>query len=327
MSLFNFKKQIVRDLAWVMRSPGLVSPPPLVEGQDRTSATKVVADISCRRIYERNLDWIVALENRCDLLSQWIKQSQSHRLGYYFESLVEFWLQHRVASKALSSHVQVANAQRTLGEFDFVFNRELSEISLHWEVAIKFYLHYIDSEGSVHWLGPNGQDSLETKLNHLQRHQLLLAQTHEGRTALHELGFDQVRSELFLKGYLFYPLSYRHGNEAQYCAGLRLSSCHLKGWWCRYPNLQLPQIKPGTFWRLLDKSLWLSPACLNNLGEPSELLTVDQVVTVCEQHFAQSKRSLLFAEMVQAVEGRWQEVKRGFVVHPDWPFNRARIET
>jgi len=324
MSLFEFKNQAVRDLAWVMRSPGLVSPPSMQDlgpDADRSTATTVMADINCRKIYEQNLGWVVGLERNPEKLEQWLDEHYSHRLGYYFESLLEFWLRRYASNSNLHCHVQVTRQKQTLGEFDYLFQREGDDTGLHLEAAVKFYLRHVDHRGKQHWLGPNANDSLDSKLRRLIQHQLCLGQQPEGLETLNKLGYEKIRSELFLKGYLFYPVD--NDTASEHCAGMRISSCHLRGWWCRYPDLKLPRIKPDSKWLVLDKARWLSPAYLDtnvtdNL-EQFELLTEAEVIVFCKYHFAEHAESILFAEMIQASEGCWQEIKRGFVVNPKWP--------
>jgi len=260
--------------------PGLVALPSMQElgaEADRLTATTVVADIECRKIYEQNIAWVTALERDSAVLDDWLEQRLSHRLGYYFESLLEFWLQHHVNNSSLHCHIQVQRQKQTIGEFDYLFCRDQDEIGLHWEAAVKFYLLNVDRRGHAHWLGPNANDSLDSKLRRLIQHQLCLGQQAEGLETLTRLGFGKMRSELFLKGYLFYPIPNVQSPEK--CAGMLISNCHLRGWWCRYPDLRLPQVKPGTRWLVLDKLLWLSPAYLDtrlaNAERQAELMSAE----------------------------------------------------
>lgn len=322
MSLFSYDEKIVRDLAWAIRSPGILSPKTATwqAGQNQKIADRsIVYDAQCTSIYNSHIDWLSNLNKHPQPLRDWLNQSKSRRLGLYFELLVEFWLREKLVSERLFSHVQVFNGKLTVGEFDYLFDSVDEGEALHWEVAVKLYLLYKDEAGRFWWYGPNGKDRLDLKLSRLFKHQLCLANTPEGRQMIQQLGFNNIRSELLLKGYLFYP---RIEVEApMICAGRNLSNCHLKGWWSRFPISTLPRVKTGTRWLVLDKIQWLSPALLcAGDGDIETLFGDSELMDYCESHFGVETRSLLIAEMIEGEAGDWREIRRGFIVHPVWPF-------
>ena len=85
---FEFKHDEVRDLAWVMNSPGLLTE----FGNNMTMP--IVSDVDCNNLYQQHHAWLLQQNNDPSELKQWLKLRESHRLGYYFESLIEYWLQH-----------------------------------------------------------------------------------------------------------------------------------------------------------------------------------------------------------------------------------------
>jgi hypothetical protein len=107
-------------------------------------------------------------------------RNKSLRLGIYFETLLEFWLERSEQFAILASHRHVstrdADAQhsRTLGEVDWIVCNRFAENhrNEHWECALKFYLISQDGSDPEHLVGPDRQDTLARKLNHMVDHQL-----------------------------------------------------------------------------------------------------------------------------------------------------------
>ena len=300
-----FQKSQVRDLAWVMASPSLLS-----------GSKHVVSNEMCKAIFDNSYDWLIQLDKRPELLIEALAQNKSHRLGYYFEQLVAFWLQQRIASDYFASHIQVFEEKRVLGEFDFLFKKTHSDTLVHWETAVKFYLHYKAKDEKVWWYGPNAQDRLDIKLDRVFHHQLGLSDTTQGKSLLKEKGFENVRSQTFFKGYLFYPVTsdWRH---PQILPGF-IALDHLKGWWTRINTLELPDYDADHRWVILPRLQWLAPKLIPE-EQISGLLELQQLIDLLKQHFRKHQQPVLLAQMVQESDSCWYEITRGFVVGATWP--------
>jgi hypothetical protein len=107
-------------------------------------------------------------------------RNKSLRLGIYFETLLEFWLARSEQFAILASHRHVSTRDadaphsRTLGEVDWIVCNRFAENrrNEHWECALKFYLISQDGTDPEHLVGPDRQDTLARKLNHMVGHQL-----------------------------------------------------------------------------------------------------------------------------------------------------------
>lgn len=300
-----FNHPQVRDLAWAMASPSLIA-----ESKD------VVSDDVCQTLYKANHDWLLELDERPYLLSTTLEQRKSHRLGYYFEHLIAFWLQQRIANEYFESHVRVFEEKRTIGEFDFLFKTSRSDALAHWETAVKFYLHYQAEDEKVWWYGPNAQDRLDIKLDRVFNHQLKLIDSPQGRALLQAKGFKNVRSQTFFKGYLFYPVT----NDWYHPQSLpdTIAPEHLTGWWTRVNELELPDHEADHRWMVLPRLEWLAPKVIHQ-EQDSRLMDAQQLIDYLEQHFDRRQQSLLLAQMAVEANSCWHEKTRGFVVSPDWP--------
>lgn len=298
----------MRDLAWVINSPALLTQSDAVYAGDK------VSDVWCRRVYQRSVDWLEALDHDPNPLQQWLDQNPSPLLGIYFERLLAFWVQHVPEMQLLARNLVVLQPGRHIGEFDLLFRDLPSDELVYWEVAVKFYLRY--GRSHFEWLGPNPRDSLQRKLNKVFARQLQLHQHPAARRLLQQqFGRTAARSQAFIKGYLFYPHdSDWHQPESIPAA---VSHAHLKGWWCRHAELPgwLSRRAEAHRWCVLRRLQWLAPAYI---PDGKGVLTRDELLDHLHSHFAQHYQALLLAEL-RPVSGGWYEVSRGFVVNQHWP--------
>lgn len=113
-----------------------------------------------------------------------------HRLGFYAESLLAFWLANAPHCRLLARNLPVREGGRTLGALDFV--AYLDGWLYHLELACKYY-------GGPQALpetlsGLNRNDTLAAKAAKLDR-QLSLARSAAGRDALAQIGADADETE------------------------------------------------------------------------------------------------------------------------------------
>lgn len=298
-----FTDAAVRDLAWTIGSPSLLDPAhPAFSG-------RVLDDAFWAARVSEAEDWLRELDRNPEPLHAFIEVHHSHRLGHYFESLIEFWLRHSGAAD-LRARLQVGEAGKAIGEFDFVFRKHDWGGWLHWEAAVKFYLQQTPAPDWSQFIGPNPRDRLADKLRKLFDQQLMLGATQAGRSVLGDN--DNLAPRALVKGYLFFPV----GVERPHVPGLSMHG--LTGWWLRQGAAPLPTHHAAPRWKLLHRLAWLAPA----RAAPEELhgtFDTAHINTIVTRHFTRSHAPLLLAELAPGEDGVWHEIARGFVVSAQWP--------
>ena len=95
----DFTHKIVRDLHWVLTSPHLLAPNAIVP---------TLPDEQAARIAARSHSWLTSLDADPSPLLEFLQSQRNvRRLGFYFASLLEFWVR---ASPAIG----VTDAERQL---------------------------------------------------------------------------------------------------------------------------------------------------------------------------------------------------------------------
>ena len=280
----EFKTAWVRDLCWLLDpSFDLSVPsspyPAFAAGRDLTA-----------------IHWLETLDDsHCDLVTSPVtEQRENQRLGHYFEDLVAYYLQHCPSQSvknlqrnvALRTPLEHGNGVNTLGELDFLYERDRQWH--HLEVAVKFYLA-VERRGERIWLGPNCKDQLDIKWRRMLTHQLPLGQI--------AAPGQNVQSQFWLKGLLFEPFS-SLSDETE--PTNRLHWVHLK---------DLPAYLhafPGD-WVRLKKLQWL--------GADREPLPQNnhELFNALQQHFTQKNFAIMLKNQNSKVEHRC------FIVNNAWP--------
>ena len=292
----------VRDLAWVIGSPGLL------EASHPAYLGRIVDDAWCAAQLRACAPWLAALDLSPLTLHDFIAARPTRRLGHYFETLISFWLMQMPDTQLIATNLQVQNEQRTLGEYDFLY-RDANCSVCHWEAAVKFYLQADPSHEQSSFIGPGTRDRLDLKLDRVFQHQLLLGNSAAGQQALPE-DIKLDRAQAFIKGYLFY-----HATPFSNTPVAGVSASHLSGWWVRHSLENIPQTSATSRWAILPRMRWLSPALL---PPDSQMMDFEALQAWLQSHFDSSKDALLLFEM-QRVKYGWQEIARGFVVCSSWP--------
>ena len=292
----------VRDLAWVIGSPGLI------DASHPAYLDRVVDDVWCNAQLQNCSAWLSEIDMAPQSLHEFIAARPTRRLGHYFESLIKFWLTHLPQTQIIATNLQVQHEQRTLGEYDFLFRDATA--TYHWEAAVKFYLQQEPLAEQRAFIGPGARDRLDLKLDKVFQHQLLLGHTPAGQQALPQ-GFQLDKTQAFIKGYLFYHASAYSKMEIP-----GVSAAHLSGWWMRHSLEQIPQASADSRWVILPRLRWLAPA---RLAADAEVMTFAQLNSRLSEHFNLSKDALLIFEVSRTEKSEWQEISRGFVVCETWP--------
>ena len=309
-----FHDPAVRDLAWLLFSPDLLSTSRAGAPLAHPAATATER--------QTTLAWLAALDRDPAALHAQVHKPSLTRLGFYAEALLEYFLTRGPHARLIAANIPLRTAGRTLGEVDFLLEN-LRGDRLHWELAVKFYLHIGEGDGAAtlaHYVGPNLQDRLDLKHARLLNHQLGLS----ARDEFASLGFEGPwRAELFVKGRLFY----RDGDRSLGSnLPLELAGDHLRGWW-----------KTASEWR--DSKGDGLFASLPRLGWMAErTLSAEEGEALLEQTAVLSERvaalpSPIMVARYERCEGSdysgratrdiWREHSRGFIVPDEWPERAA----
>ncbi|MCX9448676.1 DUF1853 family protein [Vibrio cholerae] len=155
---------------------------------------------------------------------QWPDYQGNPRLGFLYQHLCAQLFTETPFYNAVSEEIQLINEGKTVGSLDFLAKNRKTEHYEHWEVAVKFYLLH---QGC--WYGPNAEDRLDIKLDHMLNHQLPLSQ--------HPLFIEQhplwagASQHLLMQGRL-YTNPFSDEPIPTDCLGYPLNTSQIQGYWC-----------------------------------------------------------------------------------------------
>lgn len=296
----QYRCQEVRDLAWVIGSCPLMQP-----GAVKGPFTGI-GKAWCQDQLIEHQDWLYSLDNQPEVLRSWLEQHQNQLIGKKFENLFTFWMSCSPNFNLISSNVQLSESGKTTGEIDLIVKDRISGDIWVMEIACKYFLGVDKSSNWKNWIGPNGTDSLDQKLEKIPR-QLMSAFNYS-------MGlYPKVQPIWLVKGYFFhhYSLLGRHRNpelsESGYQAGWYLRQNELKG---MITDSKLKQ------WLVLPRNYWLSP--FESEIVFFDLLDGKEMVEMTNEMLKVHNKAQLVIQVVQ-VEENIKEISRGFVVKAKWP--------
>jgi uncharacterized protein len=288
---------LVRDLAWVAWSP------PLLESGELPIKDPLAGSL-WRREPERLWRLLLELDANPSACAALLAPSTDFRLGTYFERLWHVLLDLAPDVRVLAKNLRLLEAGVTLGELDLVLEAADGAV-VHLELAIKFYMGVpaLSPPGATTspasaWLGPNPQDSLESKLERLRAHQLPLID----RIDLAAAGLPRPDlSCAWLQGQLFAPV---HGDLPwpPQCPASNAQNPHL---WSTFGEWSKRTEPASGRWQPLPHKRWLMPpACDQGNVEP-------------EWH-AEGRRAQMLVEQGNAQRDPLR-ARRIMLVADDWP--------
>lgn len=290
----NFKHKTVRDLAWAVSSNGLL--------YDRLAVKQSLL----REEYQKFIAQLSRLDKDPKLLLEFMETKNIKRLGHYFEQLIFFWLQHSERFTIIAKNTPLrSNKRNTLGEVDLIVHDQETLNYEHWELAVKFYLAN-HSEGKTNYIGPNANDYFHLKLKKLKEHQCKILESKEGKGLLAELNISNVKTKLFVKGFLFYHPK----QESTPWENIRQD--HAQSWWI-FLNQAEQFLDEDHLFALVYKNEWLSTPDM-----PKNLLEKKECLEHLHQELKNSTRSLYLACYKNS-----ELMSQGFVVHNKWPDLKA----
>lgn len=222
-------------------------------------------------------------------LAHWLKQQDNQpaptrllgqrRLGRYYEALWLWALNQAADISVLANNLAIYQGSQTVGELDVLF--EDAQGLHHLELALKFYLQHGEQ-----WLGPDPRDCLANKLKHLSQKQLKLTEQPATQAALGAMTDQPLHCAAWLGGRLFAAWPKQSPDTQSDWLRAGQWSAYTKLW----PACQIVQ---------LAKTAWLAP-----LNQPTEAFN-----PAVGGAFA----------VLSYTQGRWHELRRGFVMADSWP--------
>lgn len=290
----------VRDLAWVVLSPPMLAVTAWPQ-RHPLSGSDWVQHPQALDAFLRSLD-----EDSTPLI-EWLSRSSIRRLGLYYERLWQFAIHHAPGVDLIAANLPIRVENHTLGELDMLL-RDKDGVH-HLELAIKFYLGPLETDGRdpLNWLGPGSQDTLGSKLAHMNQHQLPMSRRPETRQALAALGIEELQVHAWLGGYLLYPWR----GPAVSPTGVHPD--HPRGQWL--PQKDWPAFiaaRPNERWQWVPRTQWLGPI---RVDEPWDDENLQDWLTQLDP----AERAQCLVRLTETAGGHWQEAERVFLVSDRWP--------
>ena len=196
-NFIDFRHQSVRDLAWAVSSAPLLS-------TDSYGCTWPQQQWY-QQLYQQSFDWLKTVDDDPAELEALLGRQRDKRLGKYFETLWFYWLSHNPRYEVIANNLQIILEGKTLGEIDFILLDKDTGQTLHWELAVKFYLGTGDTRKMGNWFGPNTRDRLDIKVDHLMHKQSVITCNLEVQQWLQQQGIVIDQCAVVLKGRLYFP--------------------------------------------------------------------------------------------------------------------------
>lgn len=329
-SIDRYADPAVRDLAWLLFSAHLL----------RAQHDMPLAQVwSSDAALARSLDWLAQLDREPSSLHAALDGARITRLGRYAETLLAWYLENAPQPRLIAANIALRGEGRTIGECDFLVETETGR-RLHWELAVKCFLHAGAPGETVSrladYVGPNLRDRLDLKFGHLRDHQLRLSE----RPEFASLGFaGPWLAQMFIKGWLFYRAGEHVADAPQ------LAQDHGRGWWVTHADwMTFAQRAGEQRWSVLPRLTWLAPRQLPSLPasatnsqviepleEGGESVTNPAARPSLTEVDTPTDPATLFANLARPHEptmvaafaadgaGGYVERSRGFIVPDDWP--------
>lgn len=144
------------------------------------------------------------LENATDYLSDRLANLKTSRVGIRFERIQEALFKAHPDTESVRAGIQIPS----ITEIDLLHKlRTLPGTTIHWEVAVKFYLS-MDAHGSLdadRWIGPSQKDALGVKMRAVRDRQLAVLKDSTIAASLGIPGGETILALPKVHGVLFTP--------------------------------------------------------------------------------------------------------------------------
>jgi hypothetical protein len=269
--------RLAEQLKWLAESPDLIKCPDLALPAGLFTASKPTlesTDISARR------------------------------LGLQFEQLVKLSLRLNSEVTDLKSNIPIRDGKITVGEADLLFRHR--SVWWHLELALKFYLREMQTEGLGGYYGPNRRDRFDLKWQHMLKHQCTIFSHPAAQSIRDELGIERLNRAVLIKGWVF-----QHPNDPRKAEPDPIDPMHAGGWWVRQCELEawLSSQLTSARYLVVQKPYWLYPVARVKSRALSKRQLIDQLA---------KPHSAVQVWVVLGEGYSRQLVSRGYVVPDNW---------
>jgi hypothetical protein len=149
------------------------------------------------------------------------------RLGHVAERVVSELIKSSTNYTLLYENIQILEGKKTIGEIDFILQELHTHEITHVELAYKFYLYdpAHSSKPIQNWIGPNRNDSLQEKLDKLEKKQFPLLYHHCAESTFEDIDLADVSQALCLLVSLYIPYECKKSFNPDYQKGIK--GCYL----------------------------------------------------------------------------------------------------
>ncbi len=178
----------------------------------------------------------------------------ARRLGLQFEQLVRIGLRLNPQITDIESNIPIRSGKVTVGEADLLLR--LGDAWWHLELALKFYLREIGTEGLKGYYGPNRKDRFDIKWQHMLAHQTQIFSQPAAQSLLQSRGIERLYKACLIKGWVF-----QHPNDPRSTYPDPINPHHAGGWWVRQTELNtwLNTHPSSARFMIVEKPYWLYP--------------------------------------------------------------------
>ncbi len=185
---------------------------------------------------------------------KWDGSFRSHKVGRIAEEAMSTYLRFSQRFDLIAEQIVIKDGKLTKGELDYLIWDKEQKLTVHLELACKFYLYDPSlGDGIAAWIGPNRNDLLKDKLHHIKDHQLPILHENYTQETLEKLGIDaaMVVQRVCLKGFLFTPF----GTELD--KGMQVDPAAWVGYYYTLKQLQ-ERLDPDAELAIIPKPKWLA---------------------------------------------------------------------
>lgn len=213
-------------------------------------------------------------------------------IGLQAEACFEAYLTNSKHYTLLTSNLQIQGEKETIGELDYIVQKQATDEIVHIELSCKFYLYdneIITSEESK-WIGPNRKDSLYDKLEKLKSKQFPLITAIETIETLSSLDIDVPTSQqLCLKAFLFVPKEIDKN-----CFSKNYKDCII-GYWISQNDFS--EEDTDALFAIPNKKEWLLPN-----KQINSWLSHNEVNSEIKKHLKNQKSPLIYKKTGTKIE-------------------------
>ncbi|MGL4574507.1 MAG: DUF1853 family protein [Burkholderiaceae bacterium] len=295
-------------LRWLLTSPPLLSE----QAAAQYGSSAQIAQFSTGELQHINA-WLDALAAQPQPLADWLAAARATvrghqpgvlRLGRLAERLLEFYLQHGPTHQLIAANLPLryeAQARQgidhtTRGEIDFLLH-DTQGTPLHWELAVKYFLCHAQggTANAQDFIGPDGAETLHTKLEKLFKRQLAHVPPLQSPTG-------SWQPQAFTRGWMFY----RYAQPIPSCS--LLDPRHCKGRWLLFDELDA---LPDSRYVLLDRQHWMPPV---RGAQETQCMRGDALSQQLLHAWSQARGPHISALLIAQVDQQGDEEARYFVL-------------